>query len=167
MRRSMTLAVAWPVAAGVATVAAWQGVAIVTNQVTDNRPAPFEAAEVQAALDEVATTTTASTAPPGSGATTTTTTGGTTSTTATTETTEVEPVTITYRMVGGTTALRFTPSAVTALFAIPNAGFEVDVDADHGNGVRVEFESESHRSRVEGWWDGGPQERTREDDDGG
>jgi hypothetical protein len=28
--------------------------------------------------------------------------------------------------------------------------------------VRVEFENDSHRSRIEGWWDGGPQDRVRE-----
>jgi hypothetical protein len=46
------------------------------------------------------------------------------------------------------------------------------LEREHGNGWRVEFESEAHESRVTGWWDGGPQDEVREDpdrddDDGG
>ena len=38
----------------------------------------------------------------------------------------------------------------------------VVVEPEHGNGVKVEFESEAHESRVYGWWDGGPVERVSE-----
>lgn len=68
----------------------------------------------------------------------------------------------TYALVGGTVSLRFEPNGVTVAFANPAAGFEVDVEAEHANGVRVEFESETHRSRVTGWWDGGPRDEVDE-----
>jgi hypothetical protein len=71
----------------------------------------------------------------------------------------------TYDLVGGTTTLRFTSAGVTVLTAVPAAGFSVEIDDDtHGNGVRVEFESDDHRSRVDAWWEGGPRDEVREDD---
>ena len=63
---------------------------------------------------------------------------------------------------GGTAALRFSPGGVTVVFANPANGFDVEVEPEHVNGVKVEFESEAHTSRVEGWWDGMPQERVEE-----
>lgn len=68
----------------------------------------------------------------------------------------------TYAMVGGTVSLRFEASGVTVAFANPAAGFEVEVEPDHGNGVKVEFDSETHRSRVTGWWEGGPRDEVEE-----
>ena len=47
--------------------------------------------------------------------------------------------------------------------ATPAAGFTVDIGESHDGGARVEFESDDHRSRVDGWWDGGPQDEVRED----
>ena len=67
-------------------------------------------------------------------------------------------------MVGGTATLRFSAAGVTVLTATPKPGFSVDTSSTHGNGVRVEFESDDHRSRVDAWWDGGPQDEVREDD---
>jgi hypothetical protein len=61
-------------------------------------------------------------------------------------------------------ALRYSPSGVSVLWANPNPGYQVEVDTTHGNGVRIRFDSGSHRSEVEGWWDGGPQDQV---DDGG
>ena len=74
-------------------------------------------------------------------------------------------VTRTYDLVGGTVTLRFTSAQVTVLTATPKAGFSVDIDETHENGTRVEFESEDHRSRVDAWWDGGPQDEVREEDE--
>lgn len=68
----------------------------------------------------------------------------------------------TYTLVGGTASLRFEPSGVTVVFANPAQGFDVEIEAEHGNGVRVEFESDTHESRLDGWWDGGPQDRKEE-----
>ena len=38
----------------------------------------------------------------------------------------------------------------------------VDSEPEHGNGVKVEFESDGHESRVDAWWDAGPQVERRE-----
>jgi hypothetical protein len=62
-------------------------------------------------------------------------------------------------------SLRFSPSGVTVVWANPNPGFDVSQEPEQGNGVKVEFRSDTHRSRVDGWWDGGPQERIREEPD--
>jgi hypothetical protein len=71
----------------------------------------------------------------------------------------------TYNLVGGSAALSFSSAGASVVFATPEPGFEVDVEPQNGNGVRVEFESEGHRSRVDAWWDGGPQDRVREEPD--
>ena len=47
--------------------------------------------------------------------------------------------------------------------ATPAAGFTVDIGESHDGGARVEFESDDHRSRLDAWWDGGPQDEVRED----
>ena len=48
--------------------------------------------------------------------------------------------------------------------ATPKPGFTVDIGDSHDGGVRVEFENDDHRSRLDGWWDGGPQDEVREDE---
>lgn len=166
-------AIAWVVAAIGALGLAFWGVGVVGDQVTGDRPSPLSASEV--ALRATSTTTAPPTsvgpAPP------TTAVGPATSAApattvpdrpaATTTTTAAPPPpasgeTRTYNLTGGSASLRFTPSGVTVLWADPNAGFDVEVEPE-GTGVKVEFESESHKSRVDGWWDGGPQDRVRED----
>jgi hypothetical protein len=147
------LGAAWLAAAVAATAIAWQGVRLVGDQVTDDRPASLTAAEIEQAIaDGVAPSTTESAE------------GGGSSTTDTTTPGQPPPETRTYPLTGGTARLRFTPSGVTAEFAMPNAGYEVRSEARDGGGWRVEFDGSAGRSRVEGWWDGGPQARV--DDDG-
>ena len=58
--------------------------------------------------------------------------------------------------------LRFSPAGVEVVGATPNEGFSVDSEPEHGNGVKVEFESDAHDSRIDAWWDGGPQVERRE-----
>jgi hypothetical protein len=157
VRRSLTFSALWVAAAAVATTAAWQGVGLVTNQVTDQRPAALSAADVEASLE--ATAATGATPTPGGSATAPTSPSSpTTTTTAPAATGETR----TYTVEGGSAALRFTPDRVEVVWSTPNPGYSVDTEAEHVNGVRVEFESDTHRSRIEGWWDGGPQERVRE-----
>ena len=171
------LVVVWLLAATAAVAVAWQGVNVVGDQVTDERPAPLAAADIEARLAETTTTTTASTSttvppdpdgsvPPGASPTTAPFTPPpavvpppTTSAPAP----EPAPETRTYTVQGGTAALRFSPAGVTVVFATPADGFSVSTEPEHGNGVKVEFESESHESRIDGWWDGGPQDRVREE----
>lgn len=178
--------------AGVTAVAlASAGVSMVGEQVTDSsRGAPLSAEQVRGALSASAlgggstattepssVTTTTPVATTISGGPTTTVDGGgppatlpqgggpTAITTTTTTTPASTPATTrTYNLVGGTATLRFTPAGVTVVSAVPKAGFSVDVSPDDGEGARVEFESESHDSRVDGWWDAGPQDEVREED---
>jgi hypothetical protein len=188
MRRTVVLAAVWLVVAGGAVAVAWQGVAVVGNQVTDDRPAPLAASEIESRLAESTTTagaadaptSTTSSAPPadsGSGgaepgpvASGVVTTQPATSPTAPPPTTAPPPAAVaetrTYNLQGGTASLRFAPSGVTVVFANPAPGFAVSVEPEHGNGVKVEFESEAHESRVDGWWENGPVDRVQEESDG-
>lgn len=182
-RTNLRPVVAWVVAAVVAVAVASWGVGLVSRSVTDDRPAPLEAAQIQARLDEATSTTTGPTSTTTGSATsstapgaTTTVAGGAPSTTTTTvsppppppttaapaPTTTAAGETRTYNLVGGTAALRFSPSGVTVVFANPASGFDVEIEPENVNGVKVEFESEAHKSRVDGWWDGGPQDRVEE-----
>jgi hypothetical protein len=183
VRRAVSFGVAWAVAAVVATFVAWQGVALVGEQVTDTRPAPLGPSAVAApgvttttapavtstsSIPTPSTPTTASTLPaqvgpppPASGAPTGTAPGSGTSPPAI-----PAAETRSYPLVGGDASLQFAPSGVTVLFATPRPGFTVEVSNSHGNGVRVRFESDDHRSEVEGWWDSGPQDEVREEPQG-
>ena len=155
MRRSLLLGAVWLATAVGAVVLAWQGVSVVADQVTDDRPPPLAAGEIEAQLADADPTTTSTTM--------TTPSVDTTGTTVAAAPAPGGVETRTYNLRGGTAALRFAPSGVTVVFANPAEGFAVDVGPEHGNGVKVEFESSSHESRVDGWWDGGPVDRIRED----
>lgn len=183
MRRPIVFGALWVLAAVVAVAVAWAGVSVVGDQVTDERPAPLAAAEIEARLETEATSTTSTpstastgpgpeqpvgstapgpTSPPPTTAPAPTPTNGTPPPPPATAA-PAAAETRTYNLVGGTAALRFSPQGVTIVFATPNAGFSVDTEPEHGNGVRVEFESPTHESRVDGWWDGGPVDRVREE----
>ena len=113
------------------------------------------------------TAPTTSTTRPGTAGPTTTVPGTTPTTSAPSPTTTAPPApatTRTYTLVGGTATLRFSAEGVTVVVASPNAGYSVNVEPTHDTGVRVEFRSDTHRSRVEGWWDGGPQDEVEEQD---
>lgn len=184
MRKSVVYVGAWFLAGAVAVGLASMGVALVSDRVTEERRAPLSDAEMreELAADDLpgaATTTTTTGAPsttttaPGPVTPTTVApvsngpggpTGGTTTTAPSTP--PPAPVTRTYDLVGGTVTLRFEPTGVTVLVATPEPGFSVEVDEEvHDGGARVEFESDDHRSRVDGWWDGGPRDEVREEQD--
>jgi hypothetical protein len=149
VRRTLALGAVWVAAAAVAAGVAWAGIGVVGDQVTDDRPAPLSADEVaQAVASQSASSTT--TAPDGA------------PTTTTAPPVDASATTRTYRMEGGVVTLRFTPAGVDVVGATPNEGFTVDTEPEHGNGVKVEFESDGHESRVDAWWDGGPQVERRE-----
>lgn len=188
MRRAATLGALWLVAAAVAVAVAWQGVAIVGDQVTDQRPAPLAASEIESRLAETPTTAPATAAtravpeaateattraepstPTSVPAPTTHTTADAAGPTAPPTVTAAPPDTAaaaetrTYNLRGGTVSLRFSPAGVEVLFANPAPGFTVEIEPGNDNGVKVEFDSDSHTSRVDAWWDGGPADRVRED----
>jgi len=177
MRRTIGFVALWFVAGAAATIVAWLGVSTVSDQLagSGSHPDPLSAEEIRA---EVAagptTTTTLETGTTSSSSTTSTTlpaatTGTTVGSTATTQvapptTATPPPVVRSYELIGGTATLRFSASGVTVVVATPKPGFTVDIGESHSGGVRVEFENDDHRSRLDGWWDGGLQEEVREDD---
>ncbi len=72
-------------------------------------------------------------------------------------------VTKIFTLVGGTTAIRFSPSATKVLWATSNPGYEVRIEPEYG-GLKVEFRSDRHRSRIDAWWHNGPRHEIREED---
>ena len=68
---------------------------------------------------------------------------------------------LTFNLVGGITAISFSSTGVEVLWATPNPGFDVDISP--GVDVRVEFESDDHKSRIDAWWSDGPRHEVRED----
>lgn len=163
MRRLLALGLVWLVAAVTAAVIAWQGVGLVGEQVTSRRPATLSAAQIEAALDTTATTAADSptTTPPSP--TTTAAPPASPSRTAGAACPGEGAGRHTFRVTGGTAALDFGPDGVTLGWARPDTGYEVSDEPGDGNGWRVEFEGEAGRSRIDGWWDGGPRCRVRDD----
>jgi hypothetical protein len=186
MRRTIGFVALWFVAGAAAATVAWLGVSTVSDQLagSGSHPDPLSADQIS---DELAagpgdttttvqpesttttvlpSTTTTTAAPPPGGSTTTSTTGSVAPPppTATAQPPAAQPVTKSYDLEGGTATLRFTPTGVTVVVATPAPGFTVKISDSHSNGKRVEFESDDHRSRLDAWWDGGPQDEVREDD---
>ena len=170
MRRTVAFVALWFVAGAAAATVAWLGVSVVSEQLagSGSHPDPLSAEEIRAEVaTEPTTTTIAGTAPPSS---------------TTTTAPAPPPTPTTTRSPGTTTApahdhhdrpgsrvddqvLRsggrrrdaaVLPDGVTVVVASPAVGFTVDIGESHDGGARVEFESDDHRSRVDGWWDGGP-----------
>lgn len=190
MRRTVAVAAAWLGAASAVTALSWRAVGVIGDRVAGVSPAPIRPSEVAGARPDApeptSTTTTAVLAPPSSGpvappevpgpATTRPLSGprpGPTTSTAPqpappptssgpSTTTTTAGATRTYTLVGGSAAVRFTPSGATLLWATPNPGFEAEVDQEGGR-LKVEFESDTHRSELEAWWDGGPRDSVREE----
>ena len=59
-------------------------------------------------------------------------------------------------MVGGTATVYFSATDVHVVVALPEPGFVADVSQQGSTAVRVEFESEDHRSRLDARWVDGP-----------
>ena len=176
MRRTLTFVALWLLAGAAAATVAWLGVSSVSDELAGSasHPEPLTAEEIRDEVAAGSSTTTTPGAPTTAPVTTSTTADGTTPTTAATPTTTpattttrppVAATTRSYDLVGGTVTLRFAPSGVTVVVATPAPGFSVELGDSHDTGAKVEFEGEDHRSRVEGWWDGGPQDEVREEGD--
>lgn len=64
--------------------------------------------------------------------------------------TAAEPTVRTFDTVGGRAAVAVVDGAVVVRWATPRAGFRASVErAEDGEDVRVEFRSDTHRSRIE------------------
>lgn len=77
---------------------------------------------------------------------------------------ETEPVEQTFDLVGGRTAISFSPDRIEVLWATPAPGYSGEHHAE-GSGVEVEFRNGERRSKIEAWWDDGPRFEKRERDD--
>lgn|GEM_PF-3352383 len=173
--RRALLVIAWLVGGLAAVSLASAAVSRVGNEVTGDRPSPLSAEEVAAELAAESTTTTE----PDGGTPSTSPTSETATSAPTPTTVAPPPSTVapppptsaaegelrTYALVGGTATLRFTPAGVTVVTANPNPGYKVEVEPAYGNGVEVSFETDHHKSKVEGWWDGGPRDQVDEEAD--
>jgi hypothetical protein len=177
VRRSIAFVALWFLAGAAATTVAWLGVSTVSDQLagSGSHPDPLSADEIAAEVEGASTTTVASLDTTTSTSTTSTTAPQVTTTTrssppatssppSSTTTAAPQPVVRSYDLVGGSATLQFSSSGVTVVVASPKAGFTVDIGSSHDGGKRVEFESTDHLSRLDAWWDGGPQDEVREDD---
>ena len=91
--------------------------------------------------------------------------GGTTTATTTPQTTTTspkatttsaeEPARSTYRLVGGQVTITALDPTVSLIAAVPAPGFSVEFDHLGPGEVRVEFESETHRSSFRARWENG------------
>lgn len=191
MRRALAIVAVWLAAGTGAVMLSSAAVSMVGNRVTAGRPATLSADQVREQLRGAGSTTLAGPGgapqrPSPDGVTTTRParddTTSSTAPTATTPTTAAKPsggivgqttttaasqqATVrTYALVGGTATLRFSPGGVTVQDATPRPGYSVEIEAEQGNGVKVEFRSDAHRSQVVGWWEDGPRDDVREDDE--
>lgn len=188
MKKRVALPLIWLAAAALASTVAWQGVQIVSSQVLETEPTDLAsqattstststpstpAVQEQQAVGSGSTTSAAtasqSTTDPGgtSSQSTSSTTPGTDSQptssaqTATTAEQTDQTVTQTFVLTGGTTAISFSPAGVTVIYANANDGFSAKIQPE-GAGIKVEFESDYHKSRVEAWWYDGPRNEIRE-----
>jgi hypothetical protein len=138
------LLLTWVVATAAATGLAWAGVRAIVDDVAAPLPAPaITAAQTDTprgqAADDPSSITDSRTAPPQD----------------VDAPDEVEGTVQTFELLGGTATVRFSPTAVEVLSAVPAPGFTAKVEPE-GQGTRVEFESAGHRSRLDAWWAGQP-----------
>jgi hypothetical protein len=173
--RTLAFVALWLLAGAAATTVAWLGVSSVSDELagSSSHPDPLTGEEIRAEVAAAPSTTTSAPTTTTPIPVTSTTTSGTTPSTGvpgtTSTTTTVSPpaaaTTRSYDLIGGTVTLRFSPSGVSVVVATPSPGFSVEIGDSHDTGKKVEFEGEDHKSRVEGWWDGGPQDEVREEAD--
>ncbi len=72
----------------------------------------------------------------------------------------------TYRMTGGTVTVRFSSTEVRVVSATPNEGFSLhEIEQPAPTVIDLEFRAhdDSHRSKLDAWWQDGPRERIREE----
>ena len=185
MRSKSFLAVIWAVATVVAVAIVWQSLGFVSTRTEDDGTALGGGSTTSVVADPATSATSATDAGGGDPAATTTPAtlpggsippatdpGATTSTTAATVSTTLsagvpaDAVDQTFELVGGTAVVRYSSTGVTVLYAVPANGYQAKVEPDEG-GMKVEFRSKGHRSRVVVWWDNGPQHSVQEGGEGG
>jgi hypothetical protein len=164
MPRPVVLVLTW-VAATVAAIAlAWAGVSLVADQVVQPvRPSTVTealAASPSPTPSPVVTPTPTTSATPSPGATPTATPSGSPA-----DDGRGEAIVRTHQLVGGRVTIEYTADAVRILVpAEPADGFRAEVDRRGPTELRIEFTSETHRSRLDAWWDGGARFEIDEDE---
>jgi hypothetical protein len=91
---------------------------------------------------------------------------GTTTTAVTTTAAPVDDLDVqeqTFDLTGGSTRVRFGADAVEVLWATPQPGYAARIEDEGGGVTKVEFRAGEARSRIDLWWDDGPQFRQREE----
>ncbi|HET8740824.1 MAG TPA: hypothetical protein VFO17_13960 [Acidimicrobiia bacterium] len=152
------MAAGWVAALVAATVLAWQIVGLADSQVGDATPeavAPTPTSTTTTVADSTTTTVADSTTSTGASATTAP--SSTTPTTgASTPTTESAAWSVrTINSSGGVVVIRYRPQEVDLQAATPASGFGVEIDDPGPSRVRVEFENDDDRVRVEARWENG------------
>lgn len=144
------MAAGWVAALVAATVLAWQIVGLADSQVGDATPEAV-------APTPTSTTTTVADSTTSTGASATTAPSSTTPTTgASTPTTESAAWSVrTINSSGGVVVIRYRPQEVDLQAATPASGFGVEIDDPGPSRVRVEFENDDDRVRVEARWENG------------
>ena len=71
---------------------------------------------------------------------------------------------LTFELIGGTASVSFAEDQIHVLWATPEPGFSAEI-SNSGPGQRVEFHSDDGESRLDVWWDAGPQWSIDEDHD--
>lgn len=169
MPRPVVLALTW-VAATVAAIAlAWAGVSLVADQVVQPvRPSTVTealAASPSPTPSPVVTPAPTTSSSPSSEATPTATPSAAPASDDRGEGGQGEAVVRTHQLVGGRVTIEYTADAVRILVpAEPADGFRVEVDRRGPTELRIEFTSETHRSRLDAWWDGGARFEIDEDE---
>ena len=186
------LAAGWAAVTLVATLVAWRGVTVVADEVTESRPSSLSDDEVAQGAGD----TTTSTAPAQTSSTTATTTSGspappgpqpsapgnpatpapTAAPTTSPPATAPPPSppapsseTRTFDLVGGTVVVQFHGNGTVGLVSSqPKPGFERELHDAGPEKIDVEFESETHKSRLVARWEAGsPRGDVQEEADGG
>ena len=167
------LAVLWLAGTIAAATVAWQSLGFVSastegeqaspttrsvaSSTTTSTPAPTSAAGVT--RDDTPDSTNGASEPNGTA-------GTDTATTSSRDGTDRPDGAIeqTFNLIGGRTAIRFSPTEVVVVWATPNDGYTVESYPEDG-GVEVEFSNGVHESKLEAWWADGPRFESREGDD--
>ncbi len=189
MRSKSFLAVIWAVATVVAVAIVWQSLGFVSTRTEDDDTALGDSSTTSVVTpassvtsagggpnassgsggDPSATTAPLATLPGGSlppvtDPSATTSTGSPAASTTLGVGVPADAVDQTFELVGGTAVVRYSSTGVTVLYAVPANGYQAKVEPE-GSGMKVEFRSGDRRSRVDVWWDNGPQHSVQERDD--
>ncbi len=190
MRSKATLAAIWVAATLVAVTVVWQSLSFVSTRTDSPESAtlPVLAPETTVAGDTVGSlgslgpgvTAGGQALGPGSGAgsdtgsgdsvpsATTSTTGPTTTQPPARSTTTLPAGTVaqTFNVTGGTALVWFSPAGAVVKWATAADGWTARIEASEHGGSQIEFRRGEARTRLDVWWDKGPQNQVRSDGDG-